>query len=368
MKKIAIIFFMIISFVLNCDIVNLTADMDSLVGYWTLAKSDYRSFKFEDEHEVTQWINGTSGWNSITTTGADNLYAYDDSYGGVGYHSCHSNVIYLVRGFQYEMDGYLFVPPSEQNNVQLNIGASYEYYTNESDPRYFDFTIDWTSCTGYYYIYWTTEFSTIYLSQFTLSNFEFNLTSSPVIYGWIDFSGNKHYADPEYIAIYEEDQNGIADQAVSLNGEADFIVMCDIGYGKTFSMWVYPLSINVPIVTFDSDTANPTYLEISSGQLLLHQWLNYKIYVNGIETSTIEKEKWSNIVITGSSYETMDKLIVGKGDDGFFYGYVSDVIVYSDQKDSLEVQTIYHSGLNTARIYDAQSEFSTEVIIEDNEE
>ena len=147
-------------------------------------------------------------------------------------------------------------------------------------------------------------------------------------------------------ATFEQDQNGVPNQAMTFDGVGDYLTVGNIGNIKSISGWIYPTADDKSLFDLDGGT---TSVEISSGTLSSTAWTAPIYYVNGVVSQTLTLNAWNFITITDTTAENASALIIGN-EASYYTGSISDLAIYSSALTQGEVSKLYLAGRTTAKI------------------
>lgn len=162
---------------------------------------------------------------------------------------------------------------------------------------------------------------------------------------FLDLSGNGNNGTSANSPSFVDDQNGIANGAVNLNGTSDKVTCGNIGNIKTITAWIYPQTDSRSIFDLDGGT---TSVELISGTITSTGWTSPTYYVNGVESQTITLNAWNYIGITSSTAESASAFVIGD-EASWFDGYVDGVGTYSDEKSADWIADQYRAGNHTSQ-------------------
>ena len=302
-----------------------------LVGYWTMNQDDLNNdgdtFKDKsgngndgaitrtdlvtngDFDTDTDWTKGT-GWTISsgtancdgTQTGASNLN--------------QNNVVSSPTGKKYRIN--YTISNYSAGIIRLSIGA-YQWLTSVSANGFYSEVLNVTSRIA---------------------------TDTLYIQSNVDFIGSIDDIKVEDIT-YEQDQNGVPNQAMPFDGAGDYVTVGNIGNIKSFSVWIYPTANTKSIADFDGGTISA---EIdASNNITATGWTSPTVYVNGIASDDITLNVWNYITITSGTNVNASALVLGN-EVSYFTGSISDVAIYSSALTQDEVSKLYLAGRTTAKI------------------
>jgi hypothetical protein len=116
-----------------------------------------------------------------------------------------------------------------------------------------------------------------------------------------------------------------------------FSVGSTINNVKTVSFWANPDSTTNYFFSLTSGT----YLTSSSGTLTATGFTDPKIYVNGVESTTIAADAWQLITVTDTTAINADQLYIGRQGSNYYDGTIDEVRLYNLALTPSEVSALY---------------------------
>lgn len=141
---------------------------------------------------------------------------------------------------------------------------------------------------------------------------------------------------------YQYFASEIGDAAFAYSAEVEVTSSGSSPSVSAVSFWTNPDALTNYYVNLSS-TAN--IQSNSSGVLAANGFTNPKIYVNGVEGTTIVADKWQLVTVTSDTPITADAFTVGKvGASSYFDGTLDEVRIYNRKLSSREAATLYGWG------------------------
>lgn len=107
---------------------------------------------------------------------------------------------------------------------------------------------------------------------------------------------------------------------------------------QTVSFWTNPDSTTNYYVSLTSGA----YITSSSGTLSATGFTNPKIYVNGVESTTIAQDAWQFVTVTTDTAISANQFYIGRQGSNYYDGTIDDVRLYKRQISPNEINNLFY--------------------------
>lgn len=151
-----------------------------------------------------------------------------------------------------------------------------------------------------------------------------------------DVSGNSNTLTNNGTTTFVSGRYGNGSEHVPASSQY-FSASSTIAGVKTVAFWVNPDSTT----NYYGSLTSGAYITSSSGTLTATGFTAPKIYVNGVESSTIAADVWQYVVVTTDTAIAADQFYIGRQDTNYFDGTFDETRLYNRLLSSKEVQGLY---------------------------
>ncbi len=151
-----------------------------------------------------------------------------------------------------------------------------------------------------------------------------------------DYSGNGLTLTNNATTTYLPGKFGNGSEHVPASSQY-FSTATTINGVKSVSFWTNPDSTTNYYISLTSSA----YITSSSGTLSATGFTSPKIYVNGIETTTVAADAWQLITVTTDSAINADTFYIGRQGSNYYDGTMDDVRIYNRNIPQNEIQRLY---------------------------
>lgn len=173
-----------------------------------------------------------------------------------------------------------------------------------------------------------------------------------------DLSGNGYHGTIQGNPVYAEDNKGVVDGALDMDGTGDYIkvdyAIGNLGSTASFSIWFYNNTGNNYLVDFRGDAGGGAgYIYLSSGGTVLTHSTGTP-YVNGVQTATVPTNTWVLVVVTGMTVNINEDMRLGAryDDTQLFTSRLEDARLSNRTLSAAEVLSLYDG---TKELYTSNS-------------
>lgn len=152
-----------------------------------------------------------------------------------------------------------------------------------------------------------------------------------------DVSGNSNTLTNNGTTTFVSGRYGNGSEHVPASSQY-FSASSTIAGVKTVAFWVNPDSTT----NYYGSLTSGAYITSSSGTLTATGFTAPKIYVNGVESSTIAADVWQYVVVTTDTAIAADQFYIGRQDANYFDGTFDETRLYNRAFSSKEIQRLYN--------------------------
>ena len=170
-----------------------------------------------------------------------------------------------------------------------------------------------------------------YFSDTLVGYWKFDHTSGDAT----DYSGNNYTLTNNGTTTYVAGKFGYGSEHVPASTQY-FSTASTISGVKTVSFWTNPDSTTNYYISLTSSA----YITSSSGTLSATGFSNAKIYVNGVETTTITADTWQHVTVTTDTAIDANQVYVGRQGSNYYDGTLDEVHFYTSTMTSKDIYSL----------------------------
>lgn len=135
------------------------------------------------------------------------------------------------------------------------------------------------------------------------------------------------------LPTWQSEDMCISGKCLYFEGTAAKVTVASPVNTKTVSLWVRPTSNTMTILQLTATK----YISATSGTLAASGFTG-TFYVNGVQTTTLQANRWQHVVVTTGTSISADAIILGNNSTSYFKGFMDEVKLISTEYSAAQVK------------------------------